>query len=359
MRTKGPGNRDLPPQMIRRVRRLKSGKLWVGYFYNQTTKEGDGKPKQREIPLGSDLDEAKAEWARLERTTLPKSTKLLGEVFDRYEAEIIPTKAPRTQKDNLLSLRQLRKAFSTAPIEALTPQVIAQYRDKRTAKVRANREIALLSHIYNIAREWGITAMENPCKGVRKNKETPRDFYARDEVWNAVYAQACPELCDAMDLAYLTAQRPSDVLIARALDIDGDFLSVAQGKTSKKLRIRLVNAAGKTDLGILVDRLIQQRKDRHVVGPYLVTTPDGRRLTASMLRIRFDEARASAAKVALEQLDETLAAAIRQFQFRDIRPKAASEIDDLGRASKLLGHTDKRITETVYRRVGEVVDPTR
>lgn len=92
---------------------------------------------------------------------------------------------------------------------------------------------------------------------------------------------------------------------------------------------------------------------------YPLTTPDGRRLTASMLRIRFDEAREAAARTALENLDETLAAAVRQFQFRDIRPKAASEIDDLGRASKLLGHTDKRITETVYRRVGEVVDPTR
>lgn len=66
-----------------------------------------------------------------------------------------------------------------------------------------------------------------------------------------------------------------------------------------------------------------------------------------------------AAAAALDSLDEMLAAAIRQFQFRDIRPKAASEIEDLSRASKLLGHTDKRITETVYRRVGEVVDPTR
>lgn len=47
------------------------------------------------------------------------------------------------------------------------------------------------------------------------------------------------------------------------------------------------------------------------------------------------------------------------FQFRDIRPKAASEIADLGDASRLLGHTDKRITETVYRRVGEIVKPTR
>ena len=50
---------------------------------------------------------------------------------------------------------------------------------------------------------------------------------------------------------------------------------------------------------------------------------------------------------------------VRHFQFRDIRPKAASEIDDLGDASRLPGHTDKRITETVYRRVGEIVKPTR
>lgn len=37
----------------------------------------------------------------------------------------------------------------------------------------------------------------------------------------------------------------------------------------------------------------------------------------------------------------------------------SSEISDLNRASKLLGHTDTRITETVYRWVGEVIDPTR
>ncbi|MCY1308214.1 hypothetical protein D9M70_582030 [compost metagenome] len=78
-------------------------------------------------------------------------------------------------------------------------------------------------------------------------------------------------------------------------------------------------------------------------------------MTSPMLRIRFDDASAKA----LEELDEQLAVAIHQFQFRDIHPKAASEIDDLARASKLLDHTDKRITETVYPRVGEVVDPTR
>jgi hypothetical protein len=48
---------------------------------------------------------------------------------------------------------RIRNVFSDAPIDAVTPQIIAQYRDSRTAKVRANREISLLSHIYNIARE--------------------------------------------------------------------------------------------------------------------------------------------------------------------------------------------------------------
>jgi integrase len=112
-------------------------------------------------------------------------------------------------------------------------------------------------------------------------------------------------------------------------------------------------------VGLLVERLLIQRKERAVRNPYLITTEGGRNVTASMLRLRFDDARKAAIRHALEAQDKLLAEQIRQFQFRDIRPKAASEIGDLGHASRLLGHSDKRITETVYRRVGEVVQPTR
>ena len=50
---------------------------------------------------------------------------------------------------------------------------------------------------------------------------------------------------------------------------------------------------------------------------------------------------------------------IKAFQFRDIRPKAASEMASLADASSLLGHTDTQITKRVYRRAGEVVKPTK
>lgn len=355
MRFKKASNRDLPPRMLRRVRTLKSGKQWVGYYYDGRDENG----KRIEIPLGTDLDVAKIEWAKLDRKSVPKITRLLGDVFNRYERDVIPGKMPRTQKDNLLSLRQLRAAFSDAPIDAITPQIIAQYRDKRSGKVRANREISLLSHIYNMAREWGVTERENPAAGVRKNKERPRDFYAGPEIWNAVYDRAASELRDAMDLAYLTGQRPADVLIMRAADCDDKYLQVAQGKTSKKLRIELRSGDQVNHLGLLVERLLNQRKTRGVRNPYLINTQNGRAVTASMLRLRFGDARKSAIEYALEREDRLLAEQIRQFQFRDIRPKAASEITDLSHASRLLGHTDKRITETVYRRVGEIVKPTR
>jgi integrase len=162
-----------------------------------------------------------------------------------------------------------------------------------------------------------------------------------------------------MDLAYLTGQRPADMLSMRAAHVVDGHLQVAQGKTSKKLRIQLNASDQSNELGLLVERLLEQRKARGVRNPYLINTADGRNVTSAMLRLRFDDARKAAIAQAIEQQDKTLAEQIREFQFRDIRPKAASEIADLGDASRLLGHTDKRITDTVYRRIGEIVKPTR
>lgn len=348
-------NRDLPPRMLRRKRTLKSGKVWESFYYAGRREDGT----RVEIPLGHDLNDAKRRWAELECKTIPADTGLLRFIFDRYEKEIIPAKAPATQRDNLGSLKFLRKVFDSAPIDSITPQIIAQYRDQRgkVAPVRANREITLLSHVWNMAREWGFTAKENPVKGVRKNKEKPRDYYADDAVWAAVYKVACQELQDAMDLNYLTGQRPADVLKMRLADLKDGALELQQNKTKKKLRILLDDPeGGRTQLGQLVDRI--KGRDWKVASLFLVATPGGAPLNKWTLRTRFDEARAAAAKAAAEAGDEGMAAHIRAFQFRDIRPKAASETD-LAHASKLLGHTDKQITRTVYQRVGETVLPTK
>ena len=340
--------------MIRRIRKGTTGKIWVSYYYNGRDAAG----KRKEIPLGTDLDQAKVEWARLERKVPPKPNHLMAYVFDRYEKEIIPGKAIRTQSDNHKELKQLRKAFESAPIESITPQVVAQYRDARTAKVRANREIALLSHTFTIAREWGLTDKANPCLGVRRNKEKPRDYYAGEIVWSSVYLEAAQELKDAMDLAYLTGQRPADVLKIAATDLNNGFLLIGQGKTEKRLRLRLEDAGIQSGLSTFIDELLERRALSGVKTSTLITNSSGLRMSQQMLRNRWDDAREKAAIKAATNGDPALAANIRQFQFKDIRPKAASEIE-LTHASRLLGHSTEEITKKVYRRVGEIVKPTK
>jgi len=354
MRRKNAANQDLPPRMLRRTTKLKSGKIWTGYYYNGRDAEG----KRKEIPLGGDLDQAKVEWARLERKAPPKPSHLLGALFDRYVKEIIPTKGLRTQSDNMKELKQLRKAFEQAPIDSITPQVVAQYRDARTAKVRANREIALLSHMFTIAREWGLTNNANPCFGVRRNKEKPRDYYAGDIVWNAVYTEAVQELKDAMDLAYLTGQRPADVLKVATTDLNDGFLMIKQGKTEKRLRLRLEQDGVQSALSAFIDDLQERRALTGIKTSRLITNASGLRMSQQMLRNRWDEAREKAAIKAGVDGDTALAVLIRQFQFKDIRPKAASEIE-LTHASRLLGHSTEEMTKKVYRRVGEIVKPTK
>jgi integrase len=349
MRPRKPENRNLPVNMYRRSRLRKNGKVWVSYFYRG--------PDGKDISLGGDLNKARLRWAELEAREAPGDLKLMKAIFDRYERDIIPGKSPRTQQDNAAELRKLRPVFDEAPIEAITPAMIAQYRDARSAKTRANREIALLSHVFNIAREWGLCQQANPCQGVRKNKEKVRDYYANDAVWAAVYKAACHELRDAMDLAYLTGQRPADVLSMRRDDVVDGHLLVSQGKTSKRLRIQTQSEGKLNSLGVLLERIAAGNAGHP--SSFLILNRRGLHVSRAMLRNRWDDARNAAAITADEQGDPDLAVRIRQFQFRDIRPKAASEILNLTDASMLLGHTKEQITERVYRRVGAIVKPSK
>jgi integrase len=356
--------------MLARRRTLKSGKVWVGFYYDGRDEHG----KRVELPLGTDLAEAKAKWAELERKPPPAGAKSrMAMAWDKYAKDVMPTKAAKTQREQGHEIARLQAYFRGAEFEQITPAHVAQYRDGRKTKAReladgtklpakaapvaANRELALFSHFWNKAREWGYTQATNPCAGVSKNRETPREFYADAEVWAAVRNAAAPELRDAMDLAYLSGQRPADVLRFNERDLVDDALQLKQGKTAKRLRILLTDqdTGQRSELGQLVDRL----RARTVRSAWLINTPEGQPMSMGMLRLRFNAARAAAATQALANNQPGLADRIKAFQFRDARPKAASEIANLADAAALLGHSDKQITKTVYRRVGERVKPTR
>lgn len=361
-RTKGA---HLPPRMLARRRKRADGSEWVGYYYNAGGR--------KEIPLGTDLAEAKRKWAELEGK--PQAPTGLAAAFAKYRRDVLPKKAPKTQILNDAELATLEAYFGRATFKSVKTKHLADYRDKRKTKKRlrkdgtvrdpggkpapiaANRELALLSTIWNYAREWGLTDEPNPCRGMHKNPEQPRDNYVDDEVWQAVYGKGERDLRDAMDMAYLCGQRPDDVVNITQRQIVNDALMVRQGKTKKYLRIMLTDedTGVRTQLGKLIDDITS----RPVTGMRLLLNMRGQPLSRLMLRNRFEAARRAARLEAEAEKDFDLAERIGKFQIRDIRPKAASEIESIEQAQKLLGHTKEEITKQVYRRVGEKAKPTR
>ncbi|MFZ6845552.1 tyrosine-type recombinase/integrase [Undibacterium sp. RuTC16W] len=174
-------------------------------------------------------------------------------------------------------------------IDAIRPFDIAEYLRVRGAasKVRANREKALFSTIFNHARAWGYADITNPCIGIKGYKEKSRDRYMSDDEYAAVWACTHPTVQDAMDLALCTGQRPADVLKFNVTDIADGCLSLTQNKTGKNLRIAI-----DSELEEVIDRILAKPRDK--VNKALSQDPDGQRLSYFALRSRFDKARKTA-----------------------------------------------------------------
>ena len=340
------GRRPSRPDSVPRLRVRKKGKKTF-YYYDH-----GGKPR-REEPLGTNYGLAIIRWAELERAGSEKPAEVVTfrHVANEYRKHVIPTKAPATQKDNARELTQLLDYFDDPPcsLESIEPAHVKNYLRKRgqTAKVRANREKALLSHIWNWAREQGYTALANPCAGVKGFTESGRDVYVEDEMFNAVWGKGGQPLRDAMDLAYLTGQRVADTLRMDERDVRDGFLQVAQAKTGAKRRIEVSG-----ELEALLARIAARKAGLVVRSTRLVIGENGQPLTYSMLQGAFYRAR-EAAKIEP-----------KAFQFRDLRAKAgtdkADSAGDIRQAQQQLGHTTVAMTEHYVRqRRGAKVTPTK
>lgn len=159
-----------------------------------------------------------------------------GLALDRYLAEVTPTKKPATQRTEMERAQPLREFFGQYALAAITPDLIARYRDARlaTATQRQSRnkgaptrllsastvrlEFALLGHLFTTAiREWRLGLTHNPVALVRK----PRPAEGRDRrlttheetaLLAAVDAYSNPMLGWIVRIAMGTGMRSSEIL---------------------------------------------------------------------------------------------------------------------------------------------------
>lgn len=271
--------------------------------------------------LGKTYKEAMLAWAELvKQPGGPVVT--VSDLLDRYTLEVIPTKSERTQKDNRNELRYLRAFFGSMPVRGVRPKHVAEYISTREAKVRANREVALLSHAFNKAILWEI-ATTNPCSvpGLR-NIEKPRDRYVTDEEIEH-FKEWCPEwLKTYIDLKLLLGLRKQDMLELHWAGMDDRSIFVHTQKTGVKLAI-----ARTTEVNSVLGRILTK-------SGHLFQTTSGKAYSSEGFDSAWQRAKA-----------KYLSNGGQPFNEHDLRGKVATDMNNLESAKNLLGHSSITMTE--------------
>lgn len=208
------------------------------------------------VSLGREYGAALRKWAELEAA--PPQVATVGEALDGYIIDAIPKLAAATQRDYRRICGELRRTFGDTALSDVEPTHVAQYLEKRSSPVAANREMAVLSSVYNYAMRLGH-ASSNPCRGVRRNREKPRTRLPTAAELAALRMAASPMVRAMIDVSLMTAMRKADLLAVTLADLSERGIELRTSKTgapicyrwNDSLREAVSVAKGKRQIGPL------------------------------------------------------------------------------------------------------------
>jgi integrase len=301
-------NRDLPPGVTSKVR---GGERRFYYGRNQ-------------IALGSDFAQMLVRYAKLRGTGSPAAKTFADAISAYLDSEEFRAKKPNTQREYSRQAVLLTKVFGATALDHITPKHVRDYMKVRPAKIAATREKALLSLVFEFARGEGMTNAPNPVAGI-KGKKAIRGRYVRDDELKPVLEKSEQVLRDFLLLCYYTGQDAGRVVRWTVQDVRHGHLWNERDKTGEKVQIETV--------GPLADVLARLTASAHPKAS-LLRDERGHGIKLQAMRRRFWRARAAAGQ---------------DWQIRDLRAKAASDVETTEDARALLAHSD--ITTTgIYRR---------
>ncbi len=160
----------------------------------------------------------------------PSEKMLVSVALQRYVQEVVPTKKESTQRREGARIREIDTYFEKYSLAAVTPDLVAKFRDARLAEGKANNsvrlELALLGHLFNVAiREWHIGLAYNPVTNIRKpsageGRDRRLAKHEQEKLLSAVDQHTNPMLGWIVRIAIETGMRHSEILGLRRSQID-------------------------------------------------------------------------------------------------------------------------------------------
>jgi integrase len=290
----------------------------------------DAKP----VNLGRDLAEMFAKYGVI--IGAQWNGRTLGDVIDRYRAEVLPTKrSAQTRKDQGKELGRLKVVFGELPPDRLTAQQCYRYLDGRRtkdgnpARTAARHEIVLLGHVLSKAIRWGLATL-NPVRGLDFGERAGKRAQVSLEQVEAVRALASERIRVAIDLAVSTGQRRGDLLTLRRSQLTDDGILFRQSKTGADVLITWSD-----DLRSIVERA--KRLTPQIPAEYLIRTQHGKPYTARGFSAIWQRL-----------MTKHVKAGGTRFSFHDLRAVSADGAETVEEARDRLGHASTSTTLRHY-----------
>jgi integrase len=275
---------------------------------------------------------------------------LMNQVFDRYERDVLPTLGERTQKDYARHLKLLRKTFGHMAPDEIRPRDCGAFLDRPKGKIQANRQLAVLSAVFQKAVGRWYLADRNPCREVERNQIKKRTRYVTDNEFEAVYFIMPKRMQIAMDLALITGQRQGDLLSLRWAQIADGFIQFKQSKTGKKLAM-----AVSPSLQNILTRA--KRLTPEFPHEYVLKTKTGARYTGEGFRAIWQRGMRKAMKGYRKKGKQYEPCLPERFTFHDLRAKNVSDTENIQEAFERAGHISMSMTRGIYDRGTRKVKP--
>jgi integrase len=161
---------------------------------------------------------------RRSKRQAPTLKDLSSEYLDKYAA---PKKRPKSVRDDRAMLDNivLPKLGSQKVAAVGRREIESLHAALQDRPYQANRVLALLSKMFNLAHQWGWRT-DNPVKGIKRYDEDKRHRWLQDDELKRLCAvlDAHPNqrAANAIRLQLLTGARLGEVLNARKADFDLD-----------------------------------------------------------------------------------------------------------------------------------------
>lgn len=346
-------NKDLPPGV-----RLLNGR----YYWKPTSAAERAARKSKglkaTVPLGADPDEMRRAWVRLNPSNSVPAEGTVDYLIERYRDEELDRVDPRTRQpkrtektrdeyrrqlgkweERIGAMRYARNAVEASAGERFRRMNVVQFLRSSQTPTQANKDVSVLSQVFEYARDVGLTEY-NPCEGVERNTELPRDREALPWEVECLLASAPPLLALMIRFVRISGWRGHEIrsLEHRQVDPAGIRLQRAKGGQRELWEWTPELRAIVEDAKALRGGLQSMR--------YVFCTRKGGQLTEWGLQSLW---RATLRRANRQLADAGIA--IAGLTFHDLRSKAIDDAAERGRDPvAFASHADGKITRRHYLR---------